>query len=139
MRIIRKNKRGITLIELIIAAAITGIVIAATTAILLAGVKTYNTNYNSTVSQQNLRSAMMKITKQVRSPANSVTITGTKVLTVNGQNFTISSGNLSYNGQVYASTISSIYADYTDSSHTVIQVDLSTPDGNTLSTQIGLP
>jgi prepilin-type N-terminal cleavage/methylation domain-containing protein len=139
MKLFRKNKKGITLIELIIAAAIAGIVIAASTAVLLTGVKTYNMNYNSTVGQQNLRSAMMSITKQVRNPANTVAVTDAKALTVNGQAFTVSSGTLKCGTQVYAYNIASIYADYTDATHTVIHVDLASPDGNTLSTQIALP
>jgi prepilin-type N-terminal cleavage/methylation domain-containing protein len=139
MRSHGKNKKGITLVELIIAAAIAGIVIAASTAVLLTGVKTYNMNYNSTVGQQNLRSAMMGITKQVRSPANTVAVTAAKELTINGQAFTVSSGTLKCGSQVYANNIASIYAGYTDATHTVIQVDLASPDGNTLSTQIGLP
>jgi prepilin-type N-terminal cleavage/methylation domain-containing protein len=138
MKRIAKGNRGITLVELLIAAAILAVVVSAAFTILLTSMKTYNMNFDSTVSQQNLRTAMMKITKEARNPANTVTITGTKVLTVNGKDYTASSGDLLYNGQAVAHNIASIRADYTDAGHSVIQVDLTATDGNTLSTQISL-
>jgi prepilin-type N-terminal cleavage/methylation domain-containing protein len=138
MKRIAKGNRGITLVELLIAAAILAVVVSAAFTILLTSMKTYNMNFDSTVSQQNLRTAMMKITKEARNPANTVAITGTKVLTVNGKDYTASSGDLLYNGQAVAHNIASIRADYTDAGHSVIQVDLTATDGNTLSTQISL-
>lgn len=133
-----KNRKGMTLIELVIAAAIVGAIMMASITVLMTSIKTYNTNFNNTVGQQNLRSAMMTITKQVRNPNSTSAVTGSNVLTVNGKNFTVSSGSLQYNGQIYASNIASIKAGYTDASQTVIQVDLTASDGSTLSTQISL-
>jgi hypothetical protein len=102
------------------------------------GLNTYNRNFSTTIGQQNLRQAMMKITKNVRNNASTVSITGTNVLTVGGKNYTVSSGSLTYNGQSLAQSMTSIAANYTDSSHTIVQVDLTSSDGNTLSTQISL-
>lgn len=137
MKIVRLNKKGITLVELLLAMAILGVVVAVTFTVLTAGIKTYNLNYKSTVGQQELRSAMIKITKQVRNAASgSVAITGTKVLTVSSKDFTVSSGSLLYDGKTLAQNMASISADYTDTGHKTIQVDLTTSDGNTLSTQI---
>ena len=132
-----KNNKGVTLVELMLAAIIAGVVITAAFTIMSTSLKTYNMNYNSTVDQQNLRSAMITVTKKVRNAApGAVTITGTKVLTVGGNNFSTSSGQLMYNGQALANNISTANADYTDATHKVVQVDLTSIGGNTLSTQI---
>jgi prepilin-type N-terminal cleavage/methylation domain-containing protein len=133
-----KSRKGVTLIELIVAMAIVAIIIASSSAAIVMGLKTYNRNFSTTIGQQNLRQAMMKITKNVRNNASTVSITGTNVLTVGGKNYTVSSGSLTYNGQSLAQSMTSIAANYTDSSHTIVQVDLTSSDGNTLSTQISL-
>lgn len=133
-----KKNRGVTLVELIIAMAIVAVIIAASTATLLTGIKTYNRNFNDTVGQQNLRVAMMDISKQVRNNSGAAAVTGTGTLTVNGKNYAVSAGNLTYNGQTLAQNIASVRASYTDAGHSVIQIDLTSADGNTLSTQISL-
>jgi type II secretory pathway pseudopilin PulG len=132
------GRKGITLIEVIIAAGISAIVLTAAIMVLTTGIKTYNLEFNSTVDQQGLRSAMITISKQVRSPSNTVAITGTKVLTVNSKNFSVSSGSLVYDSKIIAKNISAVSADYTDTTHKVIQVDLTSAGGNTLSAQIQL-
>lgn len=134
-----KSKKGVTLIELIVAMAIVAIIIASSSAAIVMGVKTFNRNFNTTIGQENLRQAMMKITKNVRNNASTVSITGTNVLTVGGKNYTVTSGSLTYNGQSLAQNITSIVANYTDTAKkTVVQIDLTSADGNTLSTQISL-
>jgi prepilin-type N-terminal cleavage/methylation domain-containing protein len=137
MKAIIRNKKGMTLIELLLALAIVSVVMAAAFTILATGMKTYNIDKNSSIGQGSLRGAMITITKTVRkAPAGAASITGIKVLTVSSKSFTIDSGNLKYGGVVIANNIASIYADYTDATHTVIQVDLTSTDGNTLSTQV---
>lgn len=134
-RMLFAGKRGITLIEVVIAAGLCAIVIAAAATVLTTGIKTYNLEFNSTVDQQSLRSAMITISKQMRNPSNTVAISGTNVLTVNSKNYTVSSDSLIYDGKTVAKNITAISADYTDSTHKVIQVDLTSTGGNTLSTQ----
>lgn len=133
-----KNIKGITLVELLVGAAILSIIAAAAFTVLLTSMKAYNMNFDSAVSQQNLRAAMMRITKEARNPNNTVTITGTKVLTVNGKDFSASSGDLLWGGDTVAHSIASIHADYTDAARAAIQVDLTATDGNTLSTRVSL-
>jgi prepilin-type N-terminal cleavage/methylation domain-containing protein len=138
MRKTAGKTRGVTLVELIVAMAIVAVVVAASSSALMAGIKTYRMNVDSTVGQQSLRAAMMKISKQARDPGNAVAVTGSNALSVNGKSFTVASGNLLYDGKLYASHIASIRASYADASHRVIQIDLVSTDGNTLSTQISL-
>jgi prepilin-type N-terminal cleavage/methylation domain-containing protein len=133
-----KNRKGVTLVELLVALAILSLVAAGTITVLSSGLKTYTLNFNSTVGQQNLRAAMIKISKQARDPANTVAISSPKALTLNGKKFTVSSGVLMCNGVAYANNIASISADYTDATKKVIQVDLTSADGGTLSTKISL-
>lgn len=137
MKRMGNNKKGVTLIELIVVCAIAVIIISAASAVMVTGIKSYNANVTSTVSQQNLRTAMTKVTKLVRNaPAGAVSITGSKVLTVSAKNFTVSGGMLMHGGAVIAENISAIQADYKDASHKTIQVDLTAKDGTKLSTQI---
>lgn len=131
------RKKGMTLIELIIAMGLVAVIVAASFTVISTYSKTFTTGVTSSINMENLRSAMIQITKKVRNAgAGTVTITGTKVLTISSTNFSVSSGSLNYGSTVLAKNISSINADYTDSTHTGIQVDLTSSDGNTLSAQI---
>ena len=133
-----QDKRGLTLMELLLAVTITVVILGTIYTVLITGIKTYNSDYSRTLGQQNLRIAMIKVTKQVRNAASgTVSITGAKVLTVSSKNFSVTSGNLLYGSAVFSSNISAISADYVaGTSSKVIQVDLTSADGNTLSTQI---
>lgn len=132
------DKKGITLIELVIAAGICVIVMAAVYTLFTTSLKTYNAEYNGTVDQQNLRTAMMIITKDVRNPNNTVTVASNVLTVKRGANaaysYTVSSGKLMYGTAVVAYNIASVKAGVVSGS--IIQVDLTSAGGNTLSTQI---
>lgn len=135
MKTRRMNNRGVTLVELIVAMAVAGVVIAAAYMILTSGIRTYNASLKSAAGQQNLRAAMMKISRDVRNAKSMPTVSG-GVLTVDGNSYEASSGELKHGGTVYAVNISSVTASYTDASKTVVQIELRSADGITLSTQI---
>lgn len=133
-----KNRKGITLVELVVAMAILSVIIAASVTVMVTGIKTYNKNLTDTMSQQNLRSAMVKVTRQVRNaPSGAVSVNGSKVLSVSSVSFTVASGKLLYGTTELASGMSSIKAAYVaGTSNKVVQVDLTAQDGTELSTQI---
>lgn len=129
------NRRGLTLIELVVTLAIAGVVMAAAATILVSGVRTYNLNLKSTQSQQSLRTAMMRITKEVRGAGKVEAAGGT--LTLDGNAFTVSGDMLRYKGNGYADNIKAIRAELKDG-NTVVEIVLTASDNNTLTTQINI-
>ncbi|NNU75974.1 PilW family protein [Clostridium estertheticum] len=61
-----KDKRGFTLIELIIVVALLGIVITMGFSVLSFGYKSFNSQTDTTDNQSNVRYAISDITKQIR-------------------------------------------------------------------------
>lgn len=135
MKLRTSDKRGVTLVELMIAAAIAGVIIVTAAMVLSMGWKTFNMNYKSTLGQQSMREAMAKITKLVRNPDNDVAIDSNGFM-VNEKYFTVSDNNLYYGGNLYQDHIKAITVSYVGGGNIVVQVDLTADDDNTLSTQI---
>ena len=69
-----KDKRGFTLIELIIVIALLGVVIMMGFSILSFGYKSFNSQTDTTDNQSNVRYAMSDISKRIRSADPSKTI-----------------------------------------------------------------
>jgi prepilin-type N-terminal cleavage/methylation domain-containing protein len=128
------NKKGITLLELIIAVGLVAIIAGAAYTVLLTGVRTFNRNIDSTNAQSGLRTAMMKITKlehsagNVSATASSVTFTlssGTHVITASGN-------QLKDNGNVIAQNVTAMS---TTTSGKMLTVTLTGDNSATLTTQ----
>lgn len=138
-----RNRNGITLIELILAAAIVSVVAMAIYTIMVTGVRVYNKDVTYHTDQSALRQSMMKIEKEVRK-ASSATASATQVI-LNYSNPTatksywVSAGNLNF-GTASATTlvatdISAVSSAY-DSSTKMLTILLTAKDGTTLSSRM---
>jgi prepilin-type N-terminal cleavage/methylation domain-containing protein len=133
-----KNNKGVTLIELLVAMAVLSLLAMGIITVLSSGLKTYSVNMESTQGQQSMRQAMIQVTKLVRDPAKTASVSSGK-LYVNGTVLSVASGKLKWGSVVFAGeNIASIAAAYADVDKKVIQVDLKSTDGGTLSTKISL-
>ena len=117
--------------------AILAIVGASVYTALTLGYKTYNINMDSTSDQQNLRSATLHISKQVRNATGSNVSVSSGSLTVNGKTYTIdnTAKTLKYNGAILAYNIGSFTPAI---SGNLLTVTLTSVGGITVSTQLAL-
>ncbi len=131
------NHKGVTLLELIIAIGLVAIIAGAGYTVLLTGVKTFNTNVDSSTSQSGLRTAMMQITRNAKK-ATAVPAAGTSLtLTIGGaaHAYTTFDGDLYYDGSLAAQGIESMSAVFNSTSK-ILTVTLTASDGNKLSSQM---
>lgn len=132
-----KNNKGVTLVELLVAVAVLSLLAIGTITVMSTGFDIYSDNMKSAQVQPSMRLAMIQITKLVRNPANDSTVEG-EVLKVNGEAVKVDGPQLKWGSVVLAEdilfTIKAAYAD-----NGVIQVDLVSTDGGTMSTKISKP
>ena len=135
MTTLKLNRKGITLVELLLALGILVIITAAAYGVLTTGVKTYNANIKLSTSQSALRIAMMHISRQERK-ATTVTVgASTLTLAIGGVNhsYSVSGNQLLYDSTAIATDIKAISSSI---SGKVVTVTLTATDGTTLSTQM---
>ena len=130
----RKNTRGLTLIELIIAMGIAALVILAGFSVMRMGFLSYQSNVTISTGQSSLREATLRITKQVHNaPAGTVSVTGSTTLVANGKTYTVTGGKLTENGTAVANNISAMSVSI---SSNVLTLVLTGPDGQSLDTKL---
>lgn len=106
----RKNK-GFTLIELIVALSIFGLIIPATMNIFLSGIEGQRKSYAIQIAQENIRYALESMSKEIRmsrikdtSTINTLNITAYKSTGVEDVTYSLSSGKIMRNGQAITSS-----------------------------------
>lgn len=134
-----KNRRGVTLIELLVALGLVSIVLAAVYNIMLTGMKTYNLSFAQAQNQGVLRAAMLSLSTSMRS-ADTVSVSGTSLIigdeTVKLQSNTLIATKSSGVTRTIASGISTFTL---TSDGTMITITLQTVQGastNTLKSQV---
>ncbi len=133
MRNYRLNRKGVTLVELLIAVGLLAVVITGAYSLLTLGIKSYNQHTESSVSQTALREAALHLSKVVKNaPDGSVSTDGATV-TADGGVYRVSGGALYYGSSLVARNITSLTATLTD---TILTVTLTADDGQTLETSL---
>ncbi|GAB1476749.1 hypothetical protein MASR2M70_15850 [Bacillota bacterium] len=94
------DKRGFTLIELVVVMVLMGLILTMGFSIYRFGTDTYAGEAEKTLSQTELRAAISVITKDIRKHPGSVTA-GTKSITINGTEYAFSDGSLTVNGSSF--------------------------------------
>jgi prepilin-type N-terminal cleavage/methylation domain-containing protein len=135
---IASSRKGLTLIELLVALGILAVVIAATYTVLTTGFNTYNMNLESSVSQSSARTAMITLTRQAHAtPRAQVSVNGAQnELTLDGAVYKASGGSLYRGSAAIVQNISSLSVSI-DAAH-MLSITVTASDGSTLRTQIYL-
>ncbi len=133
MRNERANRKGVTLVELIIAVGLLAVVVTGAYSLLTLGIKSYNLHTESSVSQTALRESALHLSKVVKNaPDGSVSTDGTTV-TADGTVYRVSGGALYYGSSLVTRNISSLAATLTGN---ILTVTLTADDGQTLETSL---
>lgn len=133
MRNDRTNRKGVTLVELIIAVGLLAVVSAGAYSLLTLGIRSYNLHTESSVSQTALRESALHLSKVVKNaPNGSVSTDGTTV-TADSAVYSVSDGTLYYGGSLVSRHISSLTATLTNN---ILTVTLTAEDGQTLETSL---
>lgn len=133
---IKSNRKGLTLIELVVAIGIFVIIGGAITVFLMQGLTLYGTELNANTDEGNLRNGMTHIISSLRRTADDADITvGTGTLTVDGNTYALSGGNLTYNGSILIKGVSAFTVTKTNN---VIDIYIRTAAGKTLENSYAL-
>ncbi|MGJ7920538.1 prepilin-type N-terminal cleavage/methylation domain-containing protein [Neobacillus sp. LXY-4] len=137
--LLKKNEKGLTLLELLITLALVSMVLLMATSVHLFGQKQMNSQSNEVQNQSNVRLALNIVTKEIRK-ASSVSVAN-NVLTINGTDvYKLENNILKKNNQTLISNIQQFTITKTDEKLTVKIAN--TPSNNhpqtTLSTTIYL-
>ncbi len=101
----RRNKRGLTLIEVLVASALVAVAALLMYSFFGQGFSLYTKGSESADEQMNLRQAMSDITNKVRvTDKDDISVTG-GVLTVGGVSYRLKDGNIQRGNAVIASAI----------------------------------
>lgn len=124
---IKKNEKGITLIELLVALSLVSMVILLASSVQLFGQKQVNNQTNEIQNQSNVRLALNIITKEIRKASN-VSVTN-NVLTINNSDiYKLENNILKKNSQPLITNIQSFTITKTDDKVTIIITN--TPSNN---------
>ena len=137
------NKKGITLMELIIAIGLVAVISVAAYSVLSTGIRLSNHNVTSFKSQSGMRTAMMQMAKQIKNAdAGSIDATAPGLLrytnSTGAHSFQVINGELKQdmhtgNDKTIAYDIQSLQASYANDT---VTITLTGTDGSTLSTQV---
>lgn len=131
-----RNKRGFTLIEVLLAASLVVVVAALMFTFFGQGISLYSDESQLAQEQSGLRRVLSDITNRVRLAPDTVTVSGT-TLTVGSMVYTYDSTNecVKRNGTVLASDVSAFIVQITG---TRLDISINSVSGKAVSTSISL-
>jgi prepilin-type N-terminal cleavage/methylation domain-containing protein len=136
----KRNEKGVTLVELIIAIGIFVIIAGSIGVFLIQGFSLYGTELKSNADEGDLRNAMTHIMENMRrttddfSATTGIVVNSPSKLTVNGKAYTLNNGNLEYNGAVLVKNVTVFQV---QNNSGVIDITI-TAAGKTLSTSYAM-
>jgi prepilin-type N-terminal cleavage/methylation domain-containing protein len=130
-----KNKKGFTLVELLITIAIFIVIGGIASVFIFQGFNFYRDELSANVDESSVRNGMTQIVNTLHKTTSDKISVSSNQLTVNGKVYSKSGSNITYDGKTVIKNISGFSV--TNSSNT-IEISITTSEGRTIRTSFAL-
>lgn len=130
-----KNKKGFTLVEVIVVVALIAVVAMLMYSFFGQGLKVFSYESDSADKQMNLREVVSDITSRIRLTDSSSISYSSGTLTIGSYSYTLSNGQIKRNGAAISSGISSFNVSMDT---TIVNITIVNTAGTSISTSVSL-
>lgn len=130
-----KNKKGFTLVEMLVSIAIFIIIGSLVSIFIFQGFSLYRSELQSNEDESNVRSTITHIINIMRRTTSDNISVVSNTLNVNGNSYSFDGSHLLLNGNVWVSDISAFSV---TSDTQVVNISITSQNGRTISTSYGL-
>lgn len=129
------NKKGFTLVEVMVSIAIFAIIGSIISIFIFQGFSLYRSELDSNEDESNIRSAVTSIVNTMRKTTSDQISVELNTLNVNGKSYSFDGSNLLLNGNIWISNIS-VFSVTSDMQ--VVNLSVTSEDGRTINTSYAL-